>query len=134
MRRIREGVRCESGTAAIEFAFVFPLLIMLIVGIYAVGSVMHSISSVRYALEDTARMLQINPALTQADLQAAINRKLDHLGKQAFTLTMNVEKDSYGSSVAHLTVTYPYTVAIPFIPYHSDAYRQTSEIFLAIAR
>ncbi len=74
MQRIREGVRCESGTAAIEFAFVFPLLIMLIVGIYAVGSVMHSISSVRYALEDTARMLQINPALTQAELQASQQR------------------------------------------------------------
>lgn len=134
VRRLLQGLRCGSGTAAVEFAFVFPLLITLILGIYAVGSVMHSISSVRYALEDTARMLQINPAMTQADLQAAIQKKLGYLGAQSFTITMNTEKDGYGSNVAHLKVSYPYTVAIPFIPKYEGAYSLTSEVFIAIAR
>lgn len=133
-RCLRQGVRCASGTAAVEFAFVFPILVTLILGIYAVGSVMHSISSVRYALEDTARLLQINPALKQADLQSAMNKKLGYLGKQDFTLSISTEKDSYGSDIARLTVSYPYTVAVPFIPKYEGAYRLTSEVFLAVAR
>lgn len=133
LARFHDLLRCSSGTVAIEFAFVFPLLILLVLGIYVVGSVMHSISSVGYALEETARMLQMNPALKQSDLQAAINSKLDHFGKQAVTLTMTVEEDSYGSSIAHLKASYPYMIAVPFVPKYEGAYQQTTEVFLVIS-
>jgi Flp pilus assembly protein TadG len=117
---------------AVEFAFVFPVLIVFILGIFAVGSVMHSISSVKYALEETARMLQMNKSLTQSDLQAAIDQKLTSYGKQAVTLTVTVDKDGFGSSVAHLTATYPYQIAIPFVPKYEGAYQLTSEVFMVI--
>jgi Flp pilus assembly protein TadG len=125
--------RCGRGTVAVEFGFVFPLLMMLVLGIYSVGSVMHSISSVRYALEETARVLQMNPDLTQSDLQEIIDEKLTNYGKQAVTLTMAVAKNGFGSDVAHLTASYPYTIAIPFIPQYEGAYQQNVEIFLVIA-
>ena len=131
-RRLLSLGRCTSGTVAVEFAFVFPLLIVFVLGIFAVGSVMHCISSVKYALEETARMLQMNSSLTQSDLQAAIDQKLTYYGKQAVTLTVTVDKDSYGSTVAHLTASYPYLIAIPFIPKYEGAYKQTSEVFLVI--
>ena len=125
--------RCTSGAVAVEFAFVFPVLIVFVLGIFAVGSVMHSISSVKYALEETARMLQMNKNLTQSDLQVAIDQKLTSYGKQAVTLSMTVDKDSFGSSVAHLTATYPYVIAIPFVPKYEGAYELTSEVFMVIA-
>jgi Flp pilus assembly protein TadG len=125
--------RCRCGAAAVEFGFVFPLLIMLVLGIYSVGSVMHSISSVRFALEETARVLQMNPDLTQSDLQEIIDGKLTNYGKQAVTLTMAVAEDGFGSDIAHLTATYPYSIAIPFIPKYEGAYQQSVEIFLVIA-
>lgn len=125
--------RCMSGAVAVEFALVFPLLVVFVLGIYAVGSVMHCISSVRYALEETGRMLQMNSSLTQGDLQAAIDQKLAHYGKQAVTLTKTVDKDSYGSTVAHLTATYPYYIAVPFIPRYEGAYTQSAEVYLVIS-
>jgi Flp pilus assembly protein TadG len=125
--------RCSRGTVAVEFAFVFPLLIMLVLGIYSVGSIMHSISSVRYALEETARVLQMNPDLTQSELQEIIDGKLTSYGKQAVTLTMAVAEDSFGSDIAHLTASYPLTIAVPFIPKYEGAYQQSVEIFLVIA-
>lgn len=131
--RLRSLSRCRSGVAAIEFAFVFPLLIMLVLGIYVTGSVMHSISSVGFALEETARMLQMNPKLTQSELQSAIDKKLGSLGNQAVTVGMTIETDSYGSKIARLTASYPYTVAVPFIPEYEGAYQQTSEVFLVIS-
>jgi Flp pilus assembly protein TadG len=133
VRRACNLWRCSSGTAAVEFAFVFPLLIVLVLGIYSVGSVMHSISSVRYALEETARVLQMNPDLTQSDLQQVIDEKLTSYGKQAVTLTMAIAKDGFGSDIAHLTASYPYTIAVPFIPKYEGAYQQSVEIFLVIA-
>ncbi|TMJ37851.1 MAG: pilus assembly protein [Alphaproteobacteria bacterium] len=125
--------RCTSGTVAVEFAFVFPLLIVFVLGIYVVGSVMHCISSVKYALEETGRMLQMNSSLSQSDLQAAIDQKLTYYGKQAVTLTKTVDKDSYGSSVAHLTATYPYFIAVPFIPRYEGALTQSAEVYLVIS-
>jgi Flp pilus assembly protein TadG len=132
VRRFRGLLRCSSGAAAVEFAFVFPLLIMLVLGVYAVGAVMHSISSVRYALEETGRMLQMNHSLTESDLQTALNEKLENLGKQEVTLSVTLEKDAYGSDIARLTASYPYTIAVPFIPEYEGAYQQTAQVFLVI--
>jgi Flp pilus assembly protein TadG len=102
-------------------------------GIFAVGSVMHCISSVKYALDETGRMLQMNTSLTEDDLQTAIDQKLTNYGSQAVTLTMTVDKDDFGSSVAHLTAPYPYQIAIPFVPRYEGSYELTSEVFLVIA-
>lgn len=95
---------------------------------------MHCISSVRYALEETARTLQMNPKLTQSDLQKAIDIKLVNYGKQAVTLTMTVQKNETGSDIARLTASYPYMIAIPFIPRYNGAYQQTVDLFLVITR
>jgi Flp pilus assembly protein TadG len=74
LRRFQAMLGCSSGTAAVEFAFVFPLLIMLVIGIFSTGAVMHSISNVHYALEETARKLQMNPTLTESELQADLDK------------------------------------------------------------
>lgn len=131
-RRFRDLLRCSSGAAAVEFAFVFPLLTLLVLGIFGVGSVMHSVSNVHFALAETARKLQMNPTLTQSELQADLDKKLIVYGEEAVTLTMTVETDGYGSSIARLTARYPYTIAVPFIPKYEGAYQQTAEVFLVI--
>jgi Flp pilus assembly protein TadG len=131
--RISSLWRCSSGVAAIEFAFVCPLVIILMLGTYSVGSVLHCLSSVRYALEETARTLQLNPKLTQSELQKTIDTKLKNFGKQAVTLTMAVQKDASGSDIARLTASYSYLIAVPFIPKYEGAYIQSVDIFLVIS-
>jgi Flp pilus assembly protein TadG len=117
----------------VEFAFVFPLLLIRLLGIYSVGSVMHCISSVRFALEQTARMLQLNPNLTEDDLQTAIDTKLANYGDQAVTLTLSTDTDDAGTEIAHLSATYSWLIAVPFIPRYDGAYQQSVDIFLVIA-
>jgi Flp pilus assembly protein TadG len=125
--------RCSSGAAAVEFALVFPFLLTLIVGIYSAGSVMHCISSVRYALEETARMLQLNPKLTEDELQTAIDAKLANYGNQAVTLSLTTDTDDSGSEIAHLNASYSWLIAVPFIPKYDGAYEQSVDVFLVIA-
>jgi hypothetical protein len=67
-------------------------------------------------------------------LQKALETKLTNYGKEAFTLTMTMQKDAAGSDVARLTASYPYLIAVPFIPKYKGAYQQSVDIFLVITK
>ena len=53
----REG---QSGAAAVEFAFILPAFVMLIVGAIFTAQMMYAASSLRYAAEAAARCASIN--------------------------------------------------------------------------
>ncbi|RUT98074.1 TadE/TadG family type IV pilus assembly protein, partial [Mesorhizobium sp. M7A.T.Ca.TU.009.02.1.1] len=57
--RVSAFRRDRSGGAGLEFALIAPFLVMLLFGIFAFGWSMHSVSSVRYTLETSARSLQL---------------------------------------------------------------------------
>ncbi len=125
--------RCDRAAAAVEFALVFPLLIFLMIGTYSVGLAMHSLSNVRYALEQTTRMLQMDSTLTEEELQEALNTQLTATGDGTVTLTVETETDEAGSSVAHLTASYPFVVAIPFMPQFESTYEMSTDVYLVVA-
>ena len=81
-------------------------------------------------------MLQLNPTLTEDDLQEAIDTKLANYGSRAVTvtLTMNVDTDEEGTKIAHLSANYSWLIAVPFIPRYDGAYQQSVDIFLVIAQ
>ena len=132
-RALGRFIACRSAAAAIEFAMVFPLLVVLLFGTFAVGWSMHCISSVEYALEQTSRALQLDPTLNLASLQALLDKDLDALGNQPVKLTMATAKDTYGSNVAHLTVTYTYHIEVPLVAKYSDTITRTSDVFLTVS-
>ncbi|TGV64979.1 pilus assembly protein, partial [Mesorhizobium sp. M00.F.Ca.ET.149.01.1.1] len=69
-----------DGGSGLEFALIAPFLVMLLFAIFAFGWSMNSISSVRYALEASARSLQLNNTMTQSQIQAIATQKLQALG------------------------------------------------------
>jgi len=132
LRYIRRFGSAQSGVAAVEFAFLMPVLIMFVIGTYAIGLTMHRISSVGYALEETARALQLNPNMTDTQLQSTINQNLAPLGKESVSLTKSVTKDASNADVAILTLSYSYVVDTPFVPVYSGTYTRTANVFLNI--
>jgi Flp pilus assembly protein TadG len=106
---------CERGSAAIEFALVTPLLVMLLVGAYAVGYALHSMSSIRYALDAAGRSLRLDPSLTTAELQSIVDEKLGPLNSQSPTLSMMSTTRDDGANVVKLVATYGVPVKIPLI-------------------
>ena len=131
-RLLRGLGNCQSGIAAIEFALLFPVLLLFLLGTYAVGLAMHNISSVNYALEQTARILALKTDKTESQLQESFAQNLASLGKQAATLTKSVTKDASGSDVALLTATYSYSINIPFVAAYTATYSKTANVFLAV--
>jgi Flp pilus assembly protein TadG len=51
---------CESGTAAVEFALVFPPFVMFLVGILYACLVVYSAASLHFAVEQAARCYSVN--------------------------------------------------------------------------
>ena len=132
-RRCAGFLGCASGVAGIEFAIICPLLVILIIGTFSVGWAMHCVSSVDYVLEQTSRILQLNPTLTQTALQSLLDKDLDQYGNQAVQLAMVVDKDSYGSNVAHLTASYSYEINVPLVAKYTGAITRKSDVFLTVS-
>jgi hypothetical protein len=103
------------------------------VGTYSIGLAMHSISNVRFALEQTTRMLQMDSSLTEEELQEALNAQLVATGDGTVTLTVETETDEAGSSVAHLSASFPFIVAIPFMPQFESTYELSTDVYLVVA-
>lgn len=104
----------RSGGAGLEFALIAPFLVMLLFGIFAFGWSMHSVSSVRYTLETSARSLQLKNTLTQADIQSIATQKLQALGFKDVNVTIAIDPVSGGFRMAHLTAAYAFVIDFPY--------------------
>lgn len=119
----RPGIRDDRGTAAVEFALVMPVFLGLILAIYWAGWVAHCTHSVRFALAEGARALQLKPSITQSALQTLV-RNNAYIGQDAAAIgvTLSFDPVSGGAQLAHTTATYPVSVMIPFIGTYSINY------------
>ena len=117
-----------SGGAALEFALIAPILIMLLFGIFAFGWSMNADSSVRYSLEASARSLQLNNTLTQSDIQTIATKKLQALGLQNINVTITIDPASNGFRMAHVTASYAYVINFPYFSNYPINYSTTVNV------
>ncbi|WP_245442407.1 TadE/TadG family type IV pilus assembly protein [Mesorhizobium hawassense] len=111
-----------EGGSGLEFALIVPFLVMLLFAIFAFGWSMNSISSVRYALEASARSLQLNNTLTQADIQAIATQKLQALGLQNVNVTVTTDPASGGFAMAHVNASYAFVISFPYFSNYPISY------------
>jgi Flp pilus assembly protein TadG len=115
-RCFRRRFADEQGGAAVEFAIVAPLLFALIAGIFVLGWTMHSVASVRYALEEAGRSLQLDPDMTETELADVVEAKLDRLARPDVTVTLVVGEPEDGIRIAQATAQYAITFSVPLLP------------------
>ena len=121
-QKLRSFAGNVDGSSGLEFALVAPLLLMLLFGIFAFGWSMNSISSVRYALEASARSLQLNNTLTQSDIQAIATQKLQALGLQNINVTITTDPPSGGFTMAHVNASYAFVISFPYFSDYPISY------------
>jgi hypothetical protein len=109
-----------------------PVLLLFLTGAFVISWAIHGVSSVNYALEQTGRMLQLDPALDVTALQTAIDDKLSHLGKQAVTLSLSHEDPDGTVDIAHITAQYDFPIKIPMLPAYSISYQRTTTVVLPV--
>lgn len=108
-------LRSESGAAAVEFALVVPILLLLLLGIVEFGRVYNAQLQLTAAARDGARVMSINavPAQTVANAKAATIASAGALHPDIADSQVAVSALPAGTgpcppgSTATVTVTYP---------------------------
>jgi Flp pilus assembly protein TadG len=108
-------LRSESGAAAVEFALVVPVLLVLLLGIIEFGRVYNAQLQLTAAARDAARVVSINaaPAQTLANARSAAIASAGSLNPAVAPSQVAVSVNPGGTSVcppgstATVTVTYP---------------------------
>jgi Flp pilus assembly protein TadG len=111
---IRSLAGNEGGASALELALVLPVFLTLLFAIFQFGMAQHKLSSLRYALNTASRAVMLNPALTQAQVEAKVKGELSSLADPNVTVTMAVVNTASGK-VARLTGIYSTSVGIPTV-------------------
>jgi len=116
------GPAAQRGAAVVEFAFVFPIFLLILYGIVTFGSVFYEQLAVSRAAEDGARlrlMLQggdegVITAQIKSEVIESLRRSLGTV-VPAGAITALDEACAGGGDCVAVTITYPYTNPIPAI-------------------
>lgn len=113
----RRLARCRSGSAAVESAFILPILMLVLLGVLEFGRVAWAQSSLTFAVQETARCASVRPDLCGTPAQAAgfAAKRAIGLGlpASAFTLTQQACGKHVRGEVQHRLILYPLFSAAP---------------------
>ncbi len=118
MRRFLSRLkRDRRGVSALEFAFVAPLLVLMIIGVLQMGLVFYGHSALRNAVSEGARYATIHPRPTAAQVVTRINSKKatqarGTWGTPTVTYTQNATTRNW-----HATISMTYTTKIDLLFY-----------------
>lgn len=118
MRMLRE----EKGQAVVEFSLVISLLLLVLLGIYTFGQLMHTSLVVTYAAREGARVAALGgaDAAISSAVKAAVPPTLDQ-NKITTTVTPGQGARPRGTAIT-VNVTYPVSIDVKLI---SDALGKT---------
>ena len=106
LRRIRDAVRDDRGAVAVEFALIFPILIVILLGIIEYGSVFNAQLLLTGAAREGARSMSITGDPAQAQSAAVDAASGLSPALTASNVTVSAPSCTVGADV---TVTIQYT-------------------------
>lgn len=121
----RSFVRDQTGGPMLEFAILGPVFIICLIGFFQTAWAMYCASSVRYALDNSARALVLNPAMSQSELQAMVRSAMSPLAATDVSVTLTKTFPNPGLQLASATATYNYQIEVPLFPTYKGQYSTT---------
>jgi Flp pilus assembly protein TadG len=122
--RARAFLTDQRGASAVEFSIVGPMFLLLLIGIILAGWYMNVLSSLRLALEESGRALEIDDDLTQTQLAAIVTDKLSAIGDTNVTVTLADDTTVTGVTMKRVTATYTLNINFPFLPAQAVSIQQ----------
>ncbi len=111
-RRLRA---CDAGTAALEFGLVFGMIVTLLFGVFHVGRALMARNDMNHALGEVIRTVHLDPDTTPGDLEAALQARLSDYAAVALEVAIT---EIVGTQFMEVSVEFPYSLAVPFLPTH----------------
>lgn len=108
---------CRSGSAAVESAFILPVLLLVLLGVFEMGRIAWTQSSLTFAVQEAARCASVRPDLcgTSAAVSSYAAKRAAGLSipASAFTLTTQTCGKQVRGEVEHRIILYPIFNAAP---------------------
>ena len=120
------------GSAAVEFALLSPVLILFLLGLLVLGWSIHCAQSVRLAVEQGGRALQINEQLTEQDLTTLVKSKLTSIGNETVTISLSDDTSIPGVKAKNLSAHYGISINIPFYGIYQATYSTSVKVPLTV--
>ncbi len=113
--------RDTRGSTAVEFAFIAPVFILLVVAAILFGQAYYALGSVQWAIERTARDLMVDGELTEAEFETRVRQLTESL--TAMNYTVAYQDVMYGEiRVTEITTTLQYTINVPVVGSYTLTY------------
>ena len=113
-RHLTRFGRDAAGTAAIEFAFVLPVTLTIILGGFEFGHAYWTRHTLQYAAEETGRYAMAHTTATVTQLTNYAKANMPGLDPDAATVTVTPDSVDNTSYIT-ITVTAPFDFVIPFV-------------------
>lgn len=131
----RRRFRClranQRGFAAVEFAFVFPIFLLFVIGIIECGRIVWTNYTLQTAVEDTARYVIANQPVTDSQITTYVGGKLDMLDPA--DLTISVTRDTVtGVNFVAVSAAYNFSVMANIFPTGSFSLVGRSRVALTV--
>ena len=97
----------ESGAAAVEFAFIAPVAILMMLAAVESGRLMFSLNELEASLSEAARELMIDPEASNIEVRTTLCSRYVVVDCNAVTFTA-VDQTANGRSWRMLTVSTPF--------------------------
>lgn len=124
MTRPRRPVRllaaCTRGAAAVEFALVSGVLIMLLIGIIDLGRTLYIKNQISFLADRAARKILIDPDIPQATLETYLRDNFT-AGDPDSLAFVPINQSVDGTTYRGVTINFPVTLFIPNIATDSIA-------------
>lgn len=104
--------RCDSGAAAIEFAFVGLIAILLFLGIIEFGRGLYMKNEMSYAADRAARKILTNAAVTNDEVETVVREAIAFGTPANLQITFGTETVE-GVDFRTLLIGYPINLLIP---------------------
>ncbi|WP_436639787.1 TadE/TadG family type IV pilus assembly protein [Microbaculum sp. FT89] len=106
-------LRDRRGVAAIEFAFVFPLLIMVVGASIEYGRALQARNEMSHALSKVVRVLNIDPKKSSSQIASLLAADLSTYGPDDLQVAVANAQIS-GSPYMKISVKFPFDLLVPF--------------------
>ncbi len=126
-KMLRRTVRDERGVAAIEMAFAFPILMIMLWMIIQLGLVFRAVSGMQHALGEGARYATLFPRPTDSQISQRITDRVYGIGPGTFVVDAPVP----GTGFVNLRVTYTQATSLLFLPGPTIQLSRTKKVWIA---
>ncbi len=130
MTKLLNLLRDRSGSAAVDFAFAFPVLITLMLGTIQLGVYLQASGTLRHALGEGIRYAKVYPDATSTQVLDEVRSEMPAMSTANISKLQFVRGTSNGAEYGQISISYKLEPLIPLMPVPPITISETKKAYL----